>query len=81
MELIEELEEGILALTEELKTLRVDNSALRGELAEARQKLSNIESAQHVLQEKEEVIKTTNDRIDKLLYLVRSELQEKSNDI
>ncbi len=81
MELIEELEEGIIALAEELKTLRVENNTLKGELAEVRLKLSNTESAEQVLQEKEEVIKSTNDRIDKLLYLVRNELQEKSNDI
>ncbi len=81
MELIEKLEEGILALTEELKVLRVENNALKGELVELNAKLSNSESVQEVLLEKEEVIKTTNERIDKLLDLVRSELQEKSNDI
>ncbi len=81
MELIEKLEEGILALTEELKTLRVENNTLKNELAETKARLSNSESVQDVLLEKEEVIKSTNDRIDKLLSLVRSELQENSNGI
>ncbi len=74
MEMMIKLEEGIIALTNELKKLREENASLRKELGNSQSLQEQNYNLEALLQKEKEVKHDANAAIERLLKLIQEEI-------